>query len=160
MFDIRIALTRCFLLIILSLSAGYIQAEVAKKTDQVYKPTMYIYQLDGRSDPFLPFLSQKKTGGPPEFIVELAKDRGKGWLRIEPGQLKLAAVIFAQGGWRAVAEDVSGQGYFLYEGMPLGNYGIVKKIENGRVIVEEVYQTSSGRLITKEIVMRLKKEGE
>lgn len=117
----------------------------------------YTYQMAKRFDPFVPFFTKSELS-PPDSPIDPPQNRGG--LSLEPGQLQLVAVIFAQGEQKALVEDVAGKGYFLYEGLPVGRYGTVRKIENGQVIIEETYHTSSGRIVAKKTVMRLKKEGE
>ncbi|MCW5200510.1 hypothetical protein VU07_01650 [Desulfobulbus sp. F4] len=118
----------------------------------------YTYQQRNRPDPFLSFLDGSKIMQPD---LPLDPPRKRGGLSFEPGQLKLVGIVFMPDGQKkAVAEDVAGKGYFLYEGLPIGKYGTVKKLNNGQVVIEESWRTTSGRLIAKETVMRLKTEGE
>lgn len=114
-----------------------------------------IYKWEGRSDPFLSFLSMQ-----PPFDPPVAPPHRQGGIPLEPGQLKLTAVILMETGWAAVAEDVAGKGYILRSGTLVGKYGVVSKIEGGQVVIDERFTTKSGRIIAKETVMRLKQEGE
>ncbi|MCI5134834.1 MAG: hypothetical protein D3920_07110, partial [Candidatus Electrothrix sp. AW2] len=54
----------------------------------------------------------------------------------------------------------SGSGERLPENMPIGRYGIINRIRDEQVEITESYKTRTGRAITKEIVMRLKKDGD
>jgi Tfp pilus assembly protein PilP len=123
------------------------------------RPSEYVYQLEGRHDPFQSFIANSGNVSP-DVPVDTPQDRGG--LSLEPGQLQLSAIISLPGvnGRKAMAEDVAGKGYFLDVGMPVGKYGTVRKIENGQVVIEESYRTASGRFVAKETVMRLKTEGE
>ncbi|WP_417912338.1 hypothetical protein [Candidatus Electronema sp. TJ] len=114
-----------------------------------------MYQWEGRPDPFLPFFSIQPPADPP-----IKPPLRPHTIPFEPGQLKLVAVIFMEKEQAAVAEDVSGKGYVLHEGTFVGTYGIVRKIESGQVVVDESFTTKSGRIVSKETVMRLKREGE
>jgi type IV pilus assembly protein PilP len=114
-----------------------------------------IYKWEGRPDPFLSFLSMQ-----PPFDPPVAPPHRQGGIALEPGQLKLTAVILTETGWAAVAEDVAGKGYILRKGTFVGKYGVVRKIEGGEVVIDESFTTKSGRIVAKETVMRLKQEGE
>ncbi|MCI5117635.1 MAG: hypothetical protein D3913_06670, partial [Candidatus Electrothrix sp. LOE1_4_5] len=83
-----------------------------------------------------------------------------GMRRFEPGQLKLVALLTIGNKKVAMAEDVTGKGYRLHENMPIGRYGIINRIRDEQVEITESYKTRTGRAITKEIVMRLKKDGD
>lgn len=141
-----------FSLVVLS-AIVYVQAEAAA----AYRQATYIYQEKQRNDPFQPFLADN-TNTLLDMPVEPSGQRGG--LSLEPGQLKLTAVIFTPADRKAVAEDMTGKGYFLSEGLPIGKYGTVQKIETGQVVIGESWRTTSGRLVSKETVMRLKTEGE
>ena len=78
----------------------------------------------------------------------------------EPGQLKLVALLKLGSKNVAMAEDVAGKGYRLDENMLIGRYGIINRITDEQVEITEQYKTQTGRQITKEIVMRLKKESD
>ncbi len=78
----------------------------------------------------------------------------------EPGQLKLVAVLSAGNKKIAMAEDYSGKGYRLYEGICIGQYGVVNIIESERVSVTETTMSRPGRIKKKETIMRLNKEGD
>jgi type IV pilus assembly protein PilP len=128
----------------------------AESSDAVELYKRYRYQIDERSDPFLPFIRPRPEG----VIVEppLAKPENRGGVPLEPGQLKLAAIIRAQDGWKAMAEDVTGKGYVLQEGTLVGSYATVSKIEAGQVLLEEAYTTKRGTVV-KKIALRLQQEG-
>ena len=123
----------------------------------------YEYQLEGRSDPFVPFISAKvatRKIGSDDIIdedVELT-----GMRQFEPGQLTLVAVLQSGSNNIAMVEDVTGRGYILNKGMPIGRRGIVTNIniEAEQVTVTETAHTRAGRKLENEIVMRLNKEGD
>ena len=118
----------------------------------------YEYQMDNRPDPFFPFI-QSQTGVRPSVNPqqpEGAKNQNPD-VPLEPGQIKIVAVIFSRENWTAVAEDVTGRGYFLKVGTTVGSYGVVKKIGIKQVLIEETYTTP--RLIVKKIALRLQQEG-
>ncbi|MCI5225163.1 MAG: hypothetical protein D3918_00550, partial [Candidatus Electrothrix sp. AX2] len=78
----------------------------------------------------------------------------------ETRQLKLVALLTIGNKKVAMAEDVTGKGYRLHENMHIGRYGIINRIRDEQVEITESYKTRTGRVITKEIVMRLKKDGD
>jgi len=119
------------------------------------------YQLDGRPDPFSPFISnkaatQKITGDDIiEEDVELT-----GMRQFEPGQLTLVAVMFSSHRAMAMVEDVTGRGYVLTEGMAIGRRGVISRIDGDQVTVIETAHTRVGRKLENTVVMRLNKEGD
>jgi len=122
---------------------------------------VFEYQLEGRPDPFLPFISKQvatQNLGADDIVddnVELT-----GMRKFEPGQLTLVAVMFASNRSMAMVEDVTGKGYVLTEGMPIGRSGTVSHIDEEQVTVIETKHTRAGRKLENKIVMRLNKEGD
>jgi type IV pilus assembly protein PilP len=119
------------------------------------------YELEGRADPFLPFLSQKSGRKDELDDTPIDSEQGKpltGMQLFEPGQLKLVALLKFGSKKVAMVEDVAGKGYRLDENMLIGRYGIINRITDEHVEITESYKTKTGRVVTKEIVMRLKKE--
>ncbi len=136
--------------------------DTASKAEELREVDKFNYQFEDRPDPFLPFLSKKKTRDPADE-KPAATEAGKplvGMQRFEPGQLKLVALLTIGDKKVAMAEDVTGKGYQLHENMPIGRYGIINRIRDEQVEITESYKTRTGRVITKEIVMRLKKDGD
>jgi len=119
------------------------------------------YQLEGRPDPFTPFISDKaatqKIGADDivEEDIELT-----GMRQFEPGQLTLVAVMYSGNRRLAMVEDVTGKGYILNEGMPIGRRGVVSRIDGEQVTVIETAHTRAGRELETTIVIRLNKEGD
>jgi type IV pilus assembly protein PilP len=119
------------------------------------------YQLEGRPDPFTPFITDKAASqklGNDEIIEEDFELTGM--RKFEPGQLTLVAILSSGNRRIAMVEDVTGRGYILNEGMPIGRRGVVSRIDNEQVTVLEVAHTRAGRKLESQIVMRLNKEGE
>jgi len=125
------------------------------------KSQTFEYILEGRPDPFVPFITKKAATpklNPNEIIdedVELT-----GMRKFEPGQLTLVAVLETDNNKIAMVEDVTGKGYMLNEGTPIGRHGIVSRITLQQVVVTETAHTRAGKEIKNTIVMRLNKEGE
>jgi type IV pilus assembly protein PilP len=161
-----------FLLLVL-MSGVYISAQATTPPADVLEPavpllgsadeesTTFEYILEGRADPFVPFITKKASTpklNPNEIIdedVELT-----GMRQFEPGQLTLVAVLETKNNKIAMVEDVTGKGYMLNEGTPIGRHGVISKITLQQVIVTETAHTRSGKEIKNTIVMRLNKEGE
>ena len=121
----------------------------------------YEYPREGRPDPFTPFIKPKVVTSRvnPDEIVEEAVPL-TGMRRFEPGQLTLVAVLRTGERRLAMVQDVTGRGYVLREGMPIGRRGEVTRIEEDRVVVTERARTRSGRIIVRQVLMRMHREGE
>lgn len=115
----------------------------------------FVYQLEGRPDPFEPFIKPKvaTTLGKDKIIVE--KVVLTGMQLFEPGQLKLVAVMSSEGNKIAMVEDVTGKGYIINEGVLIGMHGVVSQITPDKVIITETARTRAGKELTTTVVMRL-----
>lgn len=122
------------------------------------------YMLEGRADPFVPFLSEKATvpNAPTVDMNEIIeKDMVLSGMQLfEPGQLTLVALIQSGSGDLAMVQDFTGKGYVILEGTKIGRRGVVKNIAPNTVIIEETAETRAGKKIITKVVMTLKKEGE
>jgi Tfp pilus assembly protein PilP len=74
--------------------------------------------------------------------------------------LRLVALLKIGNKNVAMVEDVAGKGYRLDENMLIGRHGIINRIEGEQVEITEKYTTKTGRVVIKEIIMRMKKEGD
>ncbi|MCB2183474.1 MAG: hypothetical protein KQH63_15680 [Desulfobulbaceae bacterium] len=116
----------------------------------------FVYKRMGRSDPFLPFVSEKIVTS--DFIAperELV-----GMQKFEPGQLSLVAIVFGADGPLAMVQDSVGKGYILRNGTDVGRSGVVDEISENLVVIKQRYTTSAGEERFKIVEMLLKKEGE
>jgi len=98
----------------------------------------YTYNPTGKPDPFKSFiqLTPAKEYSRRVPLTPLQK--------YEISQLKLVAIIATSEGNIALVEDVTGKGYLLRKGTPIGtNDGKVKRILQDRVIIEEVFEDIS-----------------
>jgi len=164
------------ILLLLALIVSAVLAPAARATENVTsadsikqpseedvqeKVPAFEYKLEGRPDPFAPFISRqidvRKISS--DEIVDEEKEL-TGMQRFEPGQLTLVAVLYSGNKQIAMVEDVTGKGYILNEGMPIGRRGVVRKIEGEQVTIIEVAHTRAGRTRKNTIVMRLNKEGD
>ncbi|MDH4317347.1 MAG: pilus assembly protein PilP [Desulfobulbaceae bacterium] len=119
----------------------------------------YEYQWEGRADPFLPFISSKPTKKVDDEILDTERPKS-GLTGLEPGQLTVVAILMTSREKLAMVQDVTGVGYVLRAGMEIGARGTVSEIFNDKVIVEEVFKTRLGNESTRDITMRLNKEGD
>ena len=108
----------------------------------------YSYDATGKPDPFVPLITEapSKRKGP----VRKRKKITTPLERYAIEELKLVAIISTGNNATAMLEDPAKYGYIVKDGMHIGkNDGIIKKItENGLIIEEKVYN-SDGKLETK-----------
>jgi type IV pilus assembly protein PilP len=116
----------------------------------------FVYRREGRSDPFMPFVSEKVVQE--EEVVE--EEELTGMRRFEPGQLTLTAIVKTEGRSMAMVQDAVGIGYVLREGNALGRTGIVNKISKNLVVIKQQYKNTAGEERYRLVEMLLKKEGE
>lgn len=161
-----------FIYLLTSITAGAVESpENGKTTEQTGAPVElnfeitksdYEYQIENRSDPFVPFYTGETDTEPtldPNEIIDTGEQL-TGMQLFEPGQLTLRALLQAKGRYFAMVEDFTGRGYIIKVGMKIGRRGFVKAIEPNKVLIEEVAVTRAGKELRSEIVMALRKEGE
>jgi len=166
------SLTMCTILYCLVLfSITIVQcghAEVITDTSAMETPRKsleeesYSYAIEGRPDPFKPFVSSKTImplGPDPNEIVEDSVELS-GMRLFEPGQLTLVGTMLSPQKEIALVEDQTRKGYILKIGMPIGKRGIVTHIESEQVIITETAKTRAGQEIKSTVTMRLNKEGD
>ena len=77
----------------------------------------------------------------------------------EIGQLKLTGIVRNSAGVRAMVEDSQGLGYIVTSGTPIGSAGgIVRTIEERRVLIDETTTNFYGEKQSKEVIMELPQE--
>ena len=124
----------------------------------IKKDNSFKYRLEGRMDPFMPFISDKAEGTlNPNDIVE-NEEQLTGMQLFEPGQLTLVAIVNTPDQKFAMVEDVSGKGSIIQEGTKIGRRGVVRSIIPNKVLIEETAMTRGGKKLTSDIVMVLRKE--
>ena len=133
-------------------SAANVPTEVSTtETGWKYDPT-------GKPDPFKAFiLASTATEEAPTVVRRQLTPLQK--MPLSEIQAGLKAIIWGQLGNKALVEDATGKGYVVQEGTYVGQHdGIVKKIYQDRIIVEEYRRDSAkGRLEPTEVVLKLKK---
>ena len=113
----------------------------------------YSYNATGRRDPFAPIIQkeekQAKLGDRPPLE------------RYNLYDFKMTAVIWGGFGYNAMVEAPDGKGYFVRVGTVMGpNKGVVKKITESEIVVEEKFKNFSGETERKDIVIELRKKQE
>jgi type IV pilus assembly protein PilP len=115
--------------------------------------TVYVYNTAGRRDPFAPIVvtedKRAKSGERPPLE------------RYNITEFKLSAIIWGGFGYNAMLEGPDGKGYFVRIGTVIGpNKGVVRKIAQGKLVIEEKYKKFSGETVRKEFVLELRKKQE
>jgi Tfp pilus assembly protein PilP len=115
--------------------------------------TVYSYKPAGKRDPFSPLIvkedSKALTGERPPLE------------RYNLYEFKLSGIVWGGFGYNAMLEGPDGKGYFVHVGTILGqNKGIVKRITQHTMVIEEKFKTISGETDRKEIVIELRKKQE
>jgi type IV pilus assembly protein PilP len=121
--------------------------------------TGWKYDPTNKPDPFKPFilaLKAQQEVTPTKVRRQLTPLQKMPLSEIQSG---LKAIIWGQLGSKALVEDATGKGYVVQEGTYVGqNDGIVKKIYQDRIIVEEYRRDpAKNRLEPNEVVLKLKK---
>lgn len=99
---------------------------------------------------------------PPNLTPQVAADKGTPRTPLEAyeiGQLKLVGIVQDGGSTRAMVEDSAGLGYIVTAGTPIGSSGgVVRAIEQRRVLISETKTDFYGEKQAKEVVMELPQE--
>jgi len=114
---------------------------------------VFSYNPEGRPDPFSPIIIKEdrkaQTGERPPLE------------RYGITEFKLAGIVWGGFGYSAMLEGPDGKGYFVHVGTAIGqNKGIVKKITQHTMVIEEKFKTISGETDRKEIVLELRNKQE
>jgi type IV pilus assembly protein PilP len=122
------------------------EEEIAKET--------YVYNPQGRRDPFLSIIAAAKK--------EREQKRPKGLVPLEDydiSQFSLVAIIWSKEAYRALVGLPDGKYYTVLEGASLGLHGgKVKRITQDSVIVREYIRDYKGHLRAEDTVLRLREE--
>ena len=113
----------------------------------------YTYDTSYHRDPFKPLIgttmptevsTQEAVSCPPTQEFELVS-------------LKLVAIVWVDMGRKAMLNAPNGRGYTVTEEMLVGrNCGRIRRIEANAVVIEETRRDPEGKVLTKEIVLRLR----
>jgi type IV pilus assembly protein PilP len=114
---------------------------------------VYTYNPVGRRDPFAPLIVKQET-------TSKAGDRPP-LERYNLYDFKMMGIIWGGFGYNAMLEAPDGKGYFVRVGTVIGpNKGVVKKITQSSIVVEEKFKSISGTPERKETVIQLRKKQE
>jgi type IV pilus assembly protein PilP len=126
----------------------------AQKEAQTKEP--YVYNPEGKLDPFRPFidaLASKQQQRPEVPLTPLQK--------FNINQLKLVGIIRGGSETKALIQDPSNKGYIVDVGTLIGpNWGRVVEITPAQVIVVEEHKDALGRVTKQKIIMNLHAAGE
>lgn len=113
----------------------------------------YSYAPAGRRDPFTPIVIKEEKKGLIGAKTPLE--------RFPINEFKLAGIVWGGLGYHAMLEGPDGKGYFVRQGMVIGpNRGIIRKITDKTMVVEESYKDPSGEINKKQIVIELRTKQE
>ena len=118
----------------------------------------FVYSMEGRTDPFVPFLTDKAKVDKPAAVEPT--EELVGMRRFEPGQLTLVAIVLRNKNNLAMVQDPAGQGYVIRKGTKIGRFGEVEDIVPNRVIVQNITFTRTGEKRLNRVEMLLKQRGE
>ncbi len=114
---------------------------------------VYRYVTGGRKDPFAPIIVKAE-----------ARARGADRPPLERhniSEFKLSGIVWGGFGYNAMVEGPDGKGYFVRVGTIIGpNGGVVKKISQNALVIEEKFRTLTGETQRKEIIVELRKKRE
>lgn len=136
--------------------------QVSKALDDLLasmKTGDFVYRVENRPDPFMPFISEKVIQ-PTESELEEDNEKLTGMRQFEPGQLSLVAILFTEGTPLAMVEDSSHKGYLIKRGTRIGKSGIVSDILPNEVIIKQLSYSMKKERKYKTVEMILRKEGE
>ncbi|NTV12428.1 MAG: hypothetical protein HGA96_00600 [Desulfobulbaceae bacterium] len=125
---------------------------------QAMKLGNFVYQVEERPDPFMPFISDK-VAQPDEADSENG-ERLTGMRQFEPGQLNLVAIMFTESNPMAMVEDSSHKGYLIHRGTKIGKTGVVTDIMPNEVIIKQLSYSMDQVKKYSTMEMILRKEGE
>jgi type IV pilus assembly protein PilP len=118
----------------------------------------FVYSMEGRTDPFVPFLTDKAKVEKPAAVE--SPEELVGMRRFEPGQLTLVAIVLRNKENLAMVQDPAGKGYVIRKGTKIGRFGVVEDIVPNRVIVQNTTYTRTGETRLNRVEMLLKQGGE
>ncbi len=125
----------------------------AQTATAVPEAEAYAYVPGGRRDPFTPIVikEEKKALSGAKTPLE----------RYPINEFKLSGIVWGGLGYHAMLEGPDGKGYFVREGTVIGpNRGVVKKITQNSMIIEEKFKDPTGEMNKKDIVIQLRKSQE
>lgn len=127
------------------------QDESKESIDTEKKERKYLYNPEGKTDPFRSFITEQ------EAKKEKENEKPRTYLEtLELSQLTVSIIVIGQNNRWAMVKDNKGDGHVIKEGTPIGiNRGVVYKIKPGEVIIrEEVRDSLTGKKVPKDVVKK------
>jgi type IV pilus assembly protein PilP len=113
----------------------------------------YSYDPSGRRDPFKPLITTTK----PTAVFSQERPNCPPLQDFELASLKLVAIVWGDMGRKAMLKAPNGRGYPVMEEMRIGrNCARIRRIESSAVVIEETRADSEGKVLTEEVVLRLR----
>jgi type IV pilus assembly protein PilP len=113
---------------------------------------VYTYRPAGRRDPFAPIISKAQVK--PRINVPPLE-------RYDINEFKLTGIIWGGFGYNAMLDGPDGKGYFVRVGTIIGpNRGVIKKITQHTLVIEEKFKNVMGEVERKEIIVELRSKQE
>ncbi|HSQ78633.1 MAG TPA: pilus assembly protein PilP [Nitrospirota bacterium] len=133
---------------IVSATTGTALLKMEEKPVEVFS-----YRPSGRRDPFAPIVTKQEKKSRISDLPPLE--------RYNISEFKLSGIVWGGFGYNAVLEGPDGKGYFIRVGTILGpNRGVVKKITQNMIVIEEKFKNVMGETERKEITVQLRKKQE
>ncbi len=107
----------------------------------------YRYNPANKPDPFKPFLV-KEESAPKKYLSPLQM--------LDLNAIRLVGITDTPQGKLAIIQDSTGRGYFVRVGSKIGSSGVVVKIDNNALYIQEEVKDFLGRVKKQEIVLKLR----
>jgi Tfp pilus assembly protein PilP len=113
------------------------------------EPPLAAYDPRGKPDPFLPAeATQESKGGKKIKVLPLEQ--------FEVSEYELVGIVTGSGLRKAMIQDLSGKGYLVQVGTPLGKRGgKIIRIADREVVIEELFQDFLGRKSVRQVSLKL-----
>lgn len=113
----------------------------------------YVYNPEARRDPFLSLASMEKVTGK-ELLPPLQ--------RVNLSQVQVIGIVWGTFGYTAMVQMPDGKGYSIRPGTRIGASGVVRRISENAVLVEEPYVDFMGekKMRVTKLTLHPREEGE
>lgn len=123
-------------------------------------PSKPAYSAAGKINPFLQLIQTEAPEKPKEEEKEPERELTP-LEKLDLSQLQLVAIVRAvgEGDDFAMVQEAGGKGYIIRKGTYIGkNSGVVTRIENEKIVIEESFKDFKGNEKTREKEMKLHKQ--
>lgn len=133
-------------------SAPSLTTQVTSTVTEIAPQAVYAYNSIGRRDPFAPIVTR---------VEDKAKSDRAPLERYSIHDFKMTGVVWGGFGYNAMLEAPDGKGYFVRRGTIIGpNKGVVKKITETTLVIEEKFKTATGGEDRRETIIDIRKKQE